>query len=852
MTNLPTLLRKGFIVPPKWMSESDQRRLTNVVSIDYILKHIADRIPEKRGAKVKIQPKKYGDRVIILKSETGSGKSTTLPAKLYTTFFERTKKNVLVTQPRVLTAIDLPSTIVPYVPALELDKNIGYNTGPFKRLPVERGIIFSTVGVLTQQLIMNTSAEFMKGCQFVIIDEVHERDIDTDLCLFLLKKLLEQNYESPECPLVILTSATFDERIFMEYFDVPDENYIQVVGSTFPIEPNFPEYSVANYLKYATLKAQKLHLDNLADLQADDAFRDIIIFIKDSGVGKKIYEELLIFNSKVLDGDYPSLTKYREELEVSINTMYKKGGDANISKTRKYYILPILLDTKSFQAGGLEYQNLFSNLDTIHVPLWDHKNKIDITQPPQKYVNPTRRIIIATNIAETGVTIPTLKYCIDTGYHLNVEFHPDIGCSAIFAKNVTKGMAIQRRGRVGRKAPGYWYPCYTEETYEALPSDQFSKIIVNDTAENLLSILIKEKRVGVVEESSVARIRKHREYGLYQMFPMMNNKWYSVANTLPTNISSLDFIELPSIQTLGHSVEKLHILGFLDDSYNITPIGFYANQIRFISLELRRMLFAGYYYGANVLDLITIAAFTHTRRRYIFKKTFKLTNFLKSNDADFEFYNRILIADDFINCIFVWNIFQNFIQKNMIDLTNDYLEKLNTTDKIEDKKILYLRRIQQWCDDNDIIADGLIGMSSMRDGIIENMITIGLNPYKNSLGLPKNLYNLNKIIQGSLAEGLDEVKKLKHCIFEGFKSNILLRTKTGYISCLKNIPIKVKSPFISELNEAAAEQPRPNSIVVDSYAFSQKFGSEQFEFLADGFVSVLDNYIDADDKFFVN
>lgn len=850
MSGLPTLLRKGFVVPPKSMSEVDKRRLQNTISIDYILQFISQRIPARRGNKPSIQPKKYGDKVLILKSETGSGKSTTLPAKLYTTFFDSTRKSIAVTQPRILTAMDIPSTIVPYVPELELDKNIGYNTGSFKRLPVERGIIFSTVGVLTQQLIMNTDEAFMRMYQFIVVDEVHERDIETDLCLFLLKKLLESNYDNPECPMVILTSATFNEEIFINYFDVPPQNYIQVIGSTFAIEPHFPEYSIANYIQFATLKSQKIHLDNLDDIHNNDNFRDVIIFVKDTNVGKKIYDGLHLFNSVVLDKSLERVTAYSQEIDTELKKFYKKGGSKEKAYDH-YYILPILLDSASFQSGGLEYQNLFSQIDSINVPLWlpNDKGFINTEELPNKYVIPTRRIIIATNIAETGVTIPTLKYCIDTGYYFNVEFNPETGCNVNYAKNVTRGMAVQRRGRVGRKAPGVWYPCFTKETFDAMPEEQFSKIIINDTTENLLSILIKEKNTTIKEELSIKKIKNHKAEKAFQMFKLTDNTWYRLSNAFNTNIASLDFIEMPSMQALSFSIEKLHILGFIDDNYNITTPGFYANKIRFISLEARKMIMSGYCYGANVLDLITIASFIYISKRRIFGKTFKMMNFLKQSDAEFEFYNKILIADEFVNCVFVWNILQAFIQKSLSQLNSDILEQINNTTTTEYKKILYTEDLNKWCEEHDLIYDGIIKVIAIRDQIIQNMIETGLNPYKNSLNIPKNAYNLNKIML-SLPDGLDEIRKLKQCIHEGYKCNILVNRKTNYMVLMRNLPVKVKSQLVSELGDDA-EQKKPMYIAVDAYALSPKFGSAQFEFVAEGFVSVLDNFINVDENFFL-
>lgn len=846
MSGLPTLLQKGFVVPPKSMSLSDRKKLENQISIDYILGYISDRISHKRGSSPKIKAKNPGDRVIILKAATGSAKSTALPAKLYTTFHETVKKNIIVTQPRILTAMDIPSTIVPFFPELELDKNIGYNTGSFKRLPKEKGLIFSTIGVLTQQLITWDDEQIMSKYQFIIIDEVHERDIETDLCLFMLKKFLTTNYDNPDCPLVILTSATFNEAIFADYFGVPSQNYIQVTGSTFPIEEFFPNYSISNYIEFATLKAQKLHLDNLGDLE-NDVVRDIIIFVKDTGVGKKIYKSLMRFNSDILDNVKEDLIAYSSKLTTKLDSLEKKGGNE-----KRHFILPILLDKKSFESGGLEYQNLFSSLHTLHVPLWKFTGntfKIELEKlQPYKYVTPSRRIIIATNIAETGVTIPTLKYCIDTGYHLNVEFNPDVGCFAIFPKNVTRGMAVQRRGRVGRKAPGQWYPCYTKDTFQHMQEEQFSKIIVSDTTDTLLGILIKEKKVEVVE---IVRPGPKS----FQKHILTDNHFYELRNVLDTNLASLDFIEMPSMAALSYSLEKLHLLGLVNDKYDVTLLGFYCNQIRFITVELKRMILAGFDCGANVLDLVTIAAFVYISKRKIFSKNFRMFNFLKQNDLDFEFYNRILFADEFINCIFVWNTFHAFIQKKLANLDNVTLEKIDNSKTTFYKNVLYTEEIKEWCETQGLIYDGLLEAIAMRDQIIENLITLGINPYYNSLQVPKNAYNLNKIICNQLSEGIDEIKKLKYAIYEGYKCNLLIHKKTtnqnsGYFTALRNIPVKVKSNFVSELNAAHAQQTKPMHLVVSSYTLSQIKDSPQFEFVAEEYISILDNYMEVDENFY--
>lgn len=796
---VPTLLRKGYVIIPNGTDETEKSRIENMTAIDYILDFISGNIPSSRSHSPNNIAKKYGDKIIVLKAETGSGKSTVLPSKLYTSFFKNTQRNILVTQPRILTATDIPTSIVDYIPELELDKNIGYNTGEFKRMPRDRGIIFSTIGVLTQQLILDTDEKFIKRYQFVIIDEVHERSIETDLCLFLIKKFLQNNWENPLCPLFILTSATFNEELFINYYDIPRKNYIQVVGSTYKIHANFPKYSIANYIQYATLKAQQLHLQNIDDIKSNSDIRDIIIFVRDSGIGKVIYDELSKFNL-ILD-DLDNIETQLSALNIKLNSHLKSGGG------RRYHILPIILDKRNFEKGSIEYKNLFTDLELTTVSFTKGEKIIN--------VRPSRRIIIATNIAETGVTIPTLKYCIDTGYHLSSDFFPEYGCGSLISKNITHGMAMQRRGRVGRKAEGYWYPCYTESTFESLPVDQFSKFITTDITENLLTILIKEKQVNLTLVKDINIIKNYIGEDLFQVNPLLQNDWYKLHNTKETDITGLDFIEPPSIQSIIYSLQKLHILGCIDDEYNITNIGYYINQIRFIPLECKKLIFSGYYYGANILDLITISSFIYTQKHIVFENGFKVKNFLNISEDKFTHIIDNIISDDFINTIFLWNQYVEFVSKK----TNFGISKLIN-----------------WCKDHFIKYEGLMKVLSTRDIIIKNLVELGLDPYKNGLKLDKLEYNLNSIIKNSMDDGLDEIKKIKYCLYEGYKCNMLSYKNGKYVSNTYNLPIKVKSNYTKQKPDVLPAR----NIIVENFSMSKKFDSEQFEFISNSYCCIMD------------
>jgi hypothetical protein len=855
---LPTLLQKGFLKPQPWMSANEKKKIEAQIPIDYIMNFMSDRIPASKGGKAKITPKKFGDKVLVLKSSTGSGKSTTLPTSIYTNFIERMGKNISCLQPRILTCIDIPSSILQFSKDLEMGKNIGYSTGKFKNIPKEKGIIFSTYGVVTQQILSaETPEEFMSIYGAIIVDEVHTRSTEEDSLLFLLKKLLVEYYDDPECPILILTSATFDESIFMEYFEVPRENYMIIEGFAYPKTEFYPKYDIIDYNRYAILKSLQIHIDNIADVAGKESseFRDIVIFVPTSSIGEKMVAEFHHYNSTIMGQEFDKIIKWKEkELDPEVDKLYIKndnpitGGDeeSSISPASRFYILPILLTKASFESGGLQYQNMFSNINTISLPIWkpNSKGEIDLTSRPDKFAVPSRRIIIGTNIMETGITVDSLRYCIDTGFELHVEFNPDYAAPLMVQKGCTQGMVIQRKGRVGRKSPGFWYPCFTQDTFNKMQKDQYADIIMADPVDNLLNIIINETETKIVEEESKAIINneeKRKEKQLFQRNYISNGQWWKLDSKKTFNIGGMDFLEMPSGPSLQYAVEKLHALGMIDDAYNTTLFGYLANLIRFISLESKRMIFGGFACGASIMDLITIAAFIHTSKRSIFGKKYRTPNIL--GKPNFDFIYKVLIGDELIGCILLWNDFNDWINSKITKLFKGSSGTFKTT-----AGMISVDAVKQWCHEKNILYDGWIIMIANRDVLIENLITIGINVHYNTADEPAGKFNLKQLMLRNLDEGLTEVKKIKEAIYSGYYLNLCQwnEAKRVYMLNSHNIPIQTKSDVLPYLNPVLAKQTKPKFMVVTNYLFNQSQTNSQFEFSSSGFISVMDNYVNVD------
>lgn len=764
------MLAKGKIKIQPHYSEYEINQINTIPAKEFIMNWFRKRIPSRRGGVPIIKPAHVGDRIMVLRSGTGSGKSTTLGPELYINFYENDKRNTAVTQPKVLTAMGIPIDIASIYPEMVMGETIGYQTGSFVYKP-KKGVVFMTVGVLAQQLKVMNDEEFMDKYAFIIIDECHDRSLGMDLALSLIKQLIHRNYKNPSCPFLILTSATFDVDKYADFFGVDRKNTVDVMGLNYPIEVNFPDTVISDYPKAAADLALKIHKENKDDLTSNSRFTDILIFVYGMSPMKNI----------------------------------RKYLDAENEKLPEDHYIVIGLTGATFHLGTRDYQNIFKPLTSINIKLGNGK-----------IVVPKRRIIISTNVAETGVTIDTLKYCIDSGFENSSVFYPVYGSSSLLAKCVTRASALQRKGRVGRRAPGAWYPLYPEEIFNNMQVDKFPDMISSDISDMMLGLIIKSIYPtwdGVIS----ADIVKEGKF----------------------NVESLDLLDYPAIDSIKYSLEKLYVLGFIDAASVPTFIGLAATKITKMKLENTRMMFAGYRYGANIMDLITIAAFmTSAKRDYIdtrSKKKYTYENTFKKDAKELEYYNKFFIADDFIQTVFIWE---------------EFMEQIEIM-----KKKLSIAHIKTWCADNGLVYEGLLKIIETRDDIIAAFIQgAGLDPYANSLGGLGERYSIRKIFASNIYMGIEEIRKLKRCIYEGYRLNTATwnQNKLAYVLDACHEKIKVQSDIIKPIPpHATFSQTRPIKIMVSDIDLVKNRFNERYALSCDR-VSVVDGYFDADETFFVS
>ncbi|KAF1783474.1 P-loop containing nucleoside triphosphate hydrolase [Phytophthora cactorum] len=243
-----TLLKKGSLVAR--MGEN-QAQLDNIVPIDYIMSWFDMRIDNRTASDM-------SDRVVVLLSKTGSGRSTSIATNLYLRFFKRYRSNIIITQPRQLTATEIPKDIAGIEDyrrpndnglTIELYRNLGYQTMEFVKKPTEEGILFCTTGILLQYLKNMPEDQFCRRFRFVIIDEAHDRALDVDLILMLMKRLIKSRLNNG-APFFIVMSATLNVQRFSKYLNT--RTVFEVSGQSKPIDVIYPSVDVGDItLKHA-------------------------------------------------------------------------------------------------------------------------------------------------------------------------------------------------------------------------------------------------------------------------------------------------------------------------------------------------------------------------------------------------------------------------------------------------------------------------------------------------------------------------------------------------------------------------------------------------------------------------
>ena len=376
------------------------------------------------------------NRVIVVVGETGCGKSTQLPQFILDHEIDAGRggfTDIIITQPRRVAAMGVASRVA-QERLEDIEKkpeSVGYAIRGERRVSSATRLLFCTTGVLLRRLGLGDKD--LEGVSHVVIDEAHERGVETDLLICLLRDLLERNKTLK----IVLMSATINEKIFIDYFrGCPS---LQIPGFTHPVQDYFVE-DIVSQLDYVPQpnrfgprqsEEQKMSLRNeFATLSlSPDSQRTL---------------ELLAASDRI---DYVLVASVVRHV-----TAKSLPGAILIFMPGVMEIRLCMAELAASRLGPVEILPLHANLTT------GEQRRVFLPAGSK------RKIVVATNVAETSITIPDVVYVIDTGRVKETQYDISNGLQRLDETWTSRASGRQRRGRAGRTQPGQCYKLYTRRT----------------------------------------------------------------------------------------------------------------------------------------------------------------------------------------------------------------------------------------------------------------------------------------------------------------------------------------------------------------------------------------------------
>jgi ATP-dependent RNA helicase DHR2 len=443
--------------------------------------------------------------LLLLVGETGSGKSTQVPQFLLDELWCKQSGCIAITQPRRVAAISLARRVAeemgtPLGSASPASK-VGYSVRFDNSTSPSTKIKFLTEGMLLQEMLRDP---WLVQYSVVVVDEVHERSVNVDLILGFLRNIITGDLAGRKGRQlkVVVMSATADIESLQRFFEagfivdqLPDgenDNDSQSSWSGILSEPeevtdnrhaiSTPNASGKNEPKSQNVVHPTTHHISICHIEGRQ-YPVKINYIPEPTqdfVEAALQAIFQIHYKEPLPGDILIFLTGQDTVETleRLVTEYASSMGPEVPKVSSFLDADISL--YFLQANTPNRQLLPLPLFAALAPAIQHR----VFQPaPTKN---TRKVIIATNIAETSITVPGIRHVIDSGKHKLKQYRTLLGLESLLTKPISRSSAIQRAGRAGREAPGTCWRLYTEEAFRALDRVTRPEILRCDLADAVL------------------------------------------------------------------------------------------------------------------------------------------------------------------------------------------------------------------------------------------------------------------------------------------------------------------------------------------------------------------------------
>ncbi|KAG6405244.1 hypothetical protein SASPL_132831 [Salvia splendens] len=565
--------------------------------------------------------------VLIIVGETGSGKTTQLPQYLFNGGF--CHNGVIgVTQPRRVAAVTVAKRVAEEC-GVTLGKKVGYAIRFDDATSASTRIKYMTDGLLLREALLDP---YLSKYSVIVVDEAHERTVHTDVLLGLLKTVQKTRSQG-------VSKTVHNQPIEAENgIQLEKEN---VVESTSILKPN----------QGKNLSPLKLIIMS--------ASLDAKIFSDYFGGARAVHVQGRQYPVDVLYTHQPE-TDYVDATLITIFQIHLEEGPGDI--------LVFLTGQEEIESIERLIQERLPKLPEskcklLVIPIFaslPSEKQMKVFMPPP---NGYRKVILATNIAETSVTIPGIRYVIDPGMVKVRTYDASTGIEPLIIVKTSKAQALQRSGRAGREGPGKCYRLY--------PENEFYKLKASTTPEikrcNLANVILQLKALGV------------------------------------DDILGFDFIEEPDRMAITKSMELLFLLGALTDGSKLSdPVGHQMARLPLDPIYSKALVVANQFNCLEemliIVALLSVESIYYAPREKLEESRTALRSFSS-------------LEGDHLTLLKIYRASDEFLEKSKL---------VGSPDKAE-------KKLRKWCKQNFINSRSLKHARDIHSQIRRNVEQMGLS-----------------------------------------------------------------------------------------------------------------------------